>query len=154
LRLPFVWWDAVPAGLEAEIVVASFIPASLRCVRSAMRASSACSRAETLQPLQVPDFNSRLLELFRRRTAARAQEQFRILSVDCHNRKESRQEENSMLGWAVTFLIVALIAAVLGFGGIAGTAIEIAKIIFFVAIVLFAIAAIVGLVRGRTPTVP
>lgn len=57
-----------------------------------------------------------------------------------------------MLGWALTFLIVALIAAVLGFGGIAGFAVDIAKIIFFVAIVLFAISAIVGLVRGRTPT--
>ena len=59
-----------------------------------------------------------------------------------------------MLGWAVTFLIIALIAAVLGFGGIAGTAIEIAKIIFFVAIVLFAISAILGLVSGRRTTVP
>jgi uncharacterized membrane protein YtjA (UPF0391 family) len=59
-----------------------------------------------------------------------------------------------MLGWAVTFLVVALIAAVLGFGGIAGTAIEAAKIIFFVAIILFAISALVGLVRGRSPTVP
>ena len=59
-----------------------------------------------------------------------------------------------MLGWALTFLIVALIAAVLGFGGIAGFAVEIAKIIFFVAILLFAIAAVVGLVRGRNPTVP
>ena len=47
-----------------------------------------------------------------------------------------------MLGWALTFLIVALIAAVLGFGGIAGFAVEIAKIIFFVAIVLFVISAI------------
>ena len=53
-----------------------------------------------------------------------------------------------MLGWALTFLIVALIAAVLGFGGIAGFAVEIAKIIFFVAIVLFVISAIVGLIRG------
>ena len=59
-----------------------------------------------------------------------------------------------MIGWAVTFLIVALIAAVLGFGGIAGFAVEIAKIIFFVAIVLFAISAIFGLIRGRSPTVP
>jgi uncharacterized membrane protein YtjA (UPF0391 family) len=59
-----------------------------------------------------------------------------------------------MIGWAVTFLIVALIAAVLGFGGIAGTAIEIAKIIFFVAIVLFLISAVVALVRGRSPRVP
>jgi uncharacterized membrane protein YtjA (UPF0391 family) len=59
-----------------------------------------------------------------------------------------------MLSWALTFLIVALIAAVLGFGGIAIVSIEIAKIIFFVAIVLFAITAIAGLLRGRTPTVP
>jgi uncharacterized membrane protein YtjA (UPF0391 family) len=59
-----------------------------------------------------------------------------------------------MLGWAVTFLVIALIAAVLGFGGIAGLSMEIAKIIFFVAIILFAIAAIVGLLRGRSPTVP
>jgi uncharacterized membrane protein YtjA (UPF0391 family) len=59
-----------------------------------------------------------------------------------------------MLVWALTFLIIALIAAVLGFGGIAGFAVEIAKIIFFVAIILFVISAIVGLVRGRTPTVP
>lgn len=59
-----------------------------------------------------------------------------------------------MLGWALTFLIVAIIAAVLGFGGIAGFAVEIAKIIFFVAIVLFLISAVVGLARGRSPTVP
>jgi len=60
----------------------------------------------------------------------------------------------AMLGWALTFLIVALIAAVLGFGGIAGFAVEIAKIIFFVAIILFVISAIFGLVRGRSPTLP
>jgi uncharacterized membrane protein YtjA (UPF0391 family) len=60
----------------------------------------------------------------------------------------------AMLGWAMTFLIVALIAAVLGFGGIAGFAVEIAKIIFFVAIILFVISAIFGLMRGRSPTVP
>lgn len=58
-----------------------------------------------------------------------------------------------MLGWALTFLIVALVAAVLGFGGVAGVAVEAAKIIFFVAIVLFLISAIFGVVRGRR-TVP
>jgi len=58
-----------------------------------------------------------------------------------------------MLSWAVTFLIIALIAAVLGFGGIAGVAIEAAKIIFFVAIVLFLITVLAGVVRGRTPTI-
>ena len=56
-----------------------------------------------------------------------------------------------MFSWALTFLIIALIAAVLGFGGIAGTAIEIAKIIFFVAILLSLISAAVGLARGRAP---
>ncbi|MGP0091758.1 MAG: DUF1328 domain-containing protein [Xanthobacteraceae bacterium] len=59
-----------------------------------------------------------------------------------------------MLNWAVTFLVIALVAAVLGFGGIAGTAVEIAKLIFFVAIVLFLISAIVAVVRGRSPTLP
>ncbi|MBN9583669.1 MAG: DUF1328 domain-containing protein [Afipia sp.] len=54
-----------------------------------------------------------------------------------------------MLSWVVTFLIVALVAGILGFGGIAGASMEIAKIIFFVALVLFVISAVVGLARGR-----
>ena len=58
-----------------------------------------------------------------------------------------------MLGWALTFLIVALIAAALGFGGLAGTAMEIAKIIFFVAIILFVISAVFGFMRGGRPPV-
>lgn len=59
-------------------------------------------------------------------------------------------QERIMLGWVVTFLIVALIAGLLGFGGIAGASVEIAKIIFFIAIVLFLVSAVVGLVRGRS----
>jgi uncharacterized membrane protein YtjA (UPF0391 family) len=55
-----------------------------------------------------------------------------------------------MLGWVVTFLVIALIAGVLGFGGIAGVSIEIAKAIFFIAIILFLVSAVVGLVRGRS----
>jgi uncharacterized membrane protein YtjA (UPF0391 family) len=55
-----------------------------------------------------------------------------------------------MLSWVVTFLIVALIAGILGFGGIAGVSIEIAKTIFFIAVVLFLVSAVVGLARGRT----
>lgn len=47
-----------------------------------------------------------------------------------------------MISWAITFLVVALIAAVLGFGALAGTAMEIAKIIFVVAIILFLISAV------------
>ena len=54
-----------------------------------------------------------------------------------------------MFGWVLTFLVVALIAGVLGFGGIAGASVEIAKIIFFIAIVLFLVSAIFGAFRGR-----
>ncbi len=55
-----------------------------------------------------------------------------------------------MLSWVLTFLVVALIAGVLGFGGIAGASVEIAKAIFFIAIVLFLVSAVVGVVRGRS----
>jgi uncharacterized membrane protein YtjA (UPF0391 family) len=55
-----------------------------------------------------------------------------------------------MLSWVVTFLVIALIAGILGFGGIAGASVEIAKAIFFIAVILFLVSAVVGLVRGRT----
>ncbi|QCI69474.1 DUF1328 domain-containing protein [Phreatobacter stygius] len=54
-----------------------------------------------------------------------------------------------MFGWAIMFLIVALIAAALGFGGVAGTAMSAAQIVFVVALIAFAISAVMGLVRGR-----
>ncbi len=57
-----------------------------------------------------------------------------------------------MLGWAITFLLVALVAAFFGFGGVAAFAVDAARIIFFVAIILFVISAIVALLRGRSPT--
>jgi len=56
-----------------------------------------------------------------------------------------------MLGWALTFLVVALIAAVLGFTSIAGAAIGVAKILFFVFLVLFAVSMVMHVVRGRSP---
>ena len=55
-----------------------------------------------------------------------------------------------MLNWAIAFLVIALIAAVLGFGGIAGAAVGIAKIVFFVFIVLCVLAFAMG---RRTPRV-
>jgi uncharacterized membrane protein YtjA (UPF0391 family) len=58
-------------------------------------------------------------------------------------------EVRVMLSWVVTFLIIALIAGVLGFGGIAGASVDIAKIIFFIAVVLFLVSAVVGVARGR-----
>ena len=54
-----------------------------------------------------------------------------------------------MLGWALTFLVVALIAGVLGFTTVAGTALGIAKILFFVFLVLFVVSLVLHLVRGR-----
>jgi len=68
-------------------------------------------------------------------------------------REPARRNETevlNMLSWVVTFLVIALIAGVLGFGGIAGASIEIAKAIFFIAIILFLVSAVVGLARGRT----
>lgn len=56
-----------------------------------------------------------------------------------------------MLGWAVFFLVIALVAAVLGFGGIAGTAVGIAKLLFFVFLAIFIVSLIMGLARGRRP---
>jgi uncharacterized membrane protein YtjA (UPF0391 family) len=71
-------------------------------------------------------------------------------AVALMSKRKWKTEELTMLSWVVTFLIVALIAGILGFGGVAGASIEIAKIIFFVAIILFLVSAVVGLARGRT----
>jgi len=56
-----------------------------------------------------------------------------------------------MLNWAVTFLIIALIAAVFGFGGIAASAVGFAKILFFVFLVLFVVSLLMGGIRRPTP---
>lgn len=54
-----------------------------------------------------------------------------------------------MLGWALTFLVVALIAALLGFTSVAGAAMGVAKILFFVFLALFLVSIFMHLVRGR-----
>jgi uncharacterized membrane protein YtjA (UPF0391 family) len=54
-----------------------------------------------------------------------------------------------MLRWALGFLIVSLIAAVFGFGGIAAASAEIAQFIFFVFVVLFVLTLIFGLLDRR-----
>jgi uncharacterized membrane protein YtjA (UPF0391 family) len=59
-----------------------------------------------------------------------------------------RKEELTMLNWSITFLVVGLIAAVLGFTGIAGAATQIAWILFVVFLVLFLVSLFMG--RGRT----
>lgn len=59
-----------------------------------------------------------------------------------------------MLGWAIFFFLIAIVAAAFGFGGIAGTAAGIAKLLFVVFIVLFLASLIVSLVRGKRPPAP
>lgn len=54
-----------------------------------------------------------------------------------------------MLSWAALFLVIALVALVFGFTGLAGTAVWIAKVLFFVFLILFIIALIFG---RRPPT--
>ncbi|MGA3302452.1 MAG: DUF1328 domain-containing protein [Methylovirgula sp.] len=55
----------------------------------------------------------------------------------------------NLLYWAVVFLIIALISAALGFGGLAGTAMEGAHIFFWVAIILFIISLLGGALGRR-----
>ena len=54
-----------------------------------------------------------------------------------------------MLHYALVFFVIALIAAVFGFGGIAAGAVEIAKVLFFLFLVIAAITFVMGLVRKR-----
>jgi uncharacterized membrane protein YtjA (UPF0391 family) len=52
-----------------------------------------------------------------------------------------------MLHYAAVFFVIALIAALLGFTGIAAGAVEIARILFFVFVLLFVASLIAGLIR-------
>src|SRR5215469_8475814 len=59
--------------------------------------------------------------------------------------------EAAMLRWAIGFFVVALIAAVLGFGGIAAAAAGIAKFIFYIFVILFLASLLAHLLRGNRP---
>lgn len=54
-----------------------------------------------------------------------------------------------MLYWALMFFVVAIVAALFGFGGIASASAGIAQILFFVFVVLFALALVANFLRGR-----
>lgn len=54
-----------------------------------------------------------------------------------------------MLKWALIFAVIAIIAAVLGFGGIAGAAAGIAKSLFLIAVIGFVIFVALGVFAGR-----
>jgi uncharacterized membrane protein YtjA (UPF0391 family) len=55
-----------------------------------------------------------------------------------------------MLKWALIFFVVAIVAGLLGFTGIAAGAATIAKWLFFLAVAIFVIFLIMGLIAGET----
>ncbi|MDE2364577.1 MAG: DUF1328 domain-containing protein [Hyphomicrobiales bacterium] len=56
----------------------------------------------------------------------------------------------NLLHYGLVFLVIAIIAAIFGFGGVAGTAMAGAKILFWVAIVLMVLSFLFGAVRRRS----
>jgi len=54
-----------------------------------------------------------------------------------------------MLRWALIFLVLGLIAALLGFTGIAGASIGIAKVLFFLFLAIFVVMLVLGLTVYR-----
>jgi uncharacterized membrane protein YtjA (UPF0391 family) len=63
------------------------------------------------------------------------------------NNAKRRLIVGNLLHYAVVFLIVALVAAAVGFGGVAGFAMEAARLLFWVFIILFVISLVAGLAR-------
>ena len=57
-----------------------------------------------------------------------------------------------MLRWAAVFFVISIVAALLGFGGIAEGAADIAKILFYIFLAVFVILLILGLVAARKIT--
>lgn len=55
-----------------------------------------------------------------------------------------------MLRWARTFLVIALITAILGFSGIVALSMELARIVFVVLIILFIVATLTHVLRDKT----
>ena len=56
-----------------------------------------------------------------------------------------------MLNWVVTFFLLAIVASVFGFSGLAGTFAEIARFLAIIFIVLFIASLIYGMIIGRRP---
>jgi uncharacterized membrane protein YtjA (UPF0391 family) len=63
----------------------------------------------------------------------------------------AQRQETTMLNWAIAILIIALIAGLLGFGVIGGTAFAAAKVIFVVALLAFLIWGVAGVARRGAP---
>jgi uncharacterized membrane protein YtjA (UPF0391 family) len=54
-----------------------------------------------------------------------------------------------MLRWSLIFFIISLIAAALGYGGIAAESAEIAKVLFFIFLAIFVVTLILGVIAGE-----
>jgi uncharacterized membrane protein YtjA (UPF0391 family) len=61
------------------------------------------------------------------------------------------ETEDPMLYWAVVFLVIAIIAGLFGFGGIAEASVGIAQILFFIFLVLLIATLVMHVARGRQP---
>ena len=62
--------------------------------------------------------------------------------------------EFTMLNWVITFFLLAIAAAIFGFGGLAGTFTEIAKFMALLFVVIFVASLVYGAITGRRPNVP
>lgn len=56
-----------------------------------------------------------------------------------------------MLRWALAFFVLALVAALFGFGGLAATSAGIARILFYVFLIVFLVSLVFGLTASRRP---
>jgi uncharacterized membrane protein YtjA (UPF0391 family) len=63
-------------------------------------------------------------------------------------------KEIQMLRWAVIFFLVAIVAAIFGFGNISAAATDIARILFYVFIVIFLLTLVMHLMGGKGPKLP
>jgi uncharacterized membrane protein YtjA (UPF0391 family) len=61
-------------------------------------------------------------------------------------------EENSMLRWAIIFLVISLITGFLGFSGVSAATATISKVLFVVALVIFLIFLVLALMAGSAVT--
>lgn len=69
------------------------------------------------------------------------------LAVHLPTNQFTPKHSSIMLRWSVIFFVVALIAAVFGFGGIAAGAASVAKILFFIFLAIFVITLIAGAMK-------
>ena len=70
------------------------------------------------------------------------------MRTNAHGRDQSTNPGGpALLRWALIFFVLALVAGVLGFGGIAGAAAGIAKLLFYIFVVVFVISLIMQMTR-------